>query len=280
MIPNIAGSGVDLRTYPLMLLLAALIGLALSVPRLRRIPGVDGPTLLRLVAWSCIGAWLGGRLHSLWNLGAFGWQQIVGEGRYGELFAPSFHAGGAIVGLVVAAALVTARYGIHLGRFGDAIVPGFGAGLAVGRFACFLNGCCTGTTCDRFWGVAFPKGTNVWAYHVYRHLVPEDALWSAPVHPLQLYFTAVGLLILALGYVLDRYKRYDGESALVALAVFSGCNVLLEPFRGYAPLRRMWLGVPQLTWVALATLVVTVAALLYCEWRLRGARARSLGATA
>jgi phosphatidylglycerol:prolipoprotein diacylglycerol transferase len=278
---TIAGTGVNIRTYSVVLVLAAIAGTAIALPRLRRLPGVDRATLGRLIAWCTVGAWLGGRIHHLSNLGRFGWDRIVHEGRWWELFAPSFHAGGAILGLVVAAMLVTARRRVPLGRFGDAIVPGVGIGLAIGRFACFLNGCCTGTLCPHFWGVAFPKPTYVWNYHVADRLVPPNAEWSLPVHPLQLYFTAVGLLIAAAGWTLDRHKRYEGQSALVALLLFAGFNVLLEPFRGWAPARRTWMGVPQLTWVAGATFVATLLVLLYCEWRRRGVviAPRSAGVT-
>lgn len=280
LITNFAGTGIDVRTYSLLLVIAAVGGTALAVPRLRRVPGMDRASLVRILAWCLAGAWLGGRIHHLSNLGMFGWRRIVVDGHWQELFGVSFHAGGAVLGLVLTAVIVTARRGLSIGRFGDAIVPGFGFGLAVGRFACFLNGCCTGTTCDHLWCVAYPKPTNVWNYHVFRGLVPNDATWSAPVHPLPLYFTAVGIVILILGYALDRSRRYDGESALIALAVFSASNVVLEPFRGYAPLRRFWLGVPQLTWVALLMTLVTVGTLLYCEWRRRRVAPHAIGTVA
>ena len=271
-IANIDALGGPLRTYPVLLLLAALAGMGLALPRLRRLPGVDGGVVLRVMLWCVFGAWLGGRLHDLSNLGAFALGRIVGQGRVGELFGVSFHAGGAILGLVIAALLATRHYGVKLGQYGDAVVPGFGLGLAIGRFACFLNGCCTGTPCSYFWCVAFPKPTYVWNYHVYLGLVPGDAEWSAPVHPLQLYFTAAGLAIMALGWWLDARKRYDGEVALMALLVFSASNAFLEQFRGFAPMRRYWLNVPQLTWIALVTMVATLVAIAWCErtrWRAR-----------
>jgi phosphatidylglycerol:prolipoprotein diacylglycerol transferase len=232
---------------------------------------------LQLVLWTCTGAWLGGRIHQLANMGSFAFERIVIEGRISEAFGTSFHAGGAILGLVIAAAIVARRHRIPLGSFGDAVVPGFGLGLAIGRFACFLHGCCTGTTCNHFWCVAFPKPTYVWNHHVYLQLVPGDATWSAPVHPLPLYFTAVGIVIMAVGYGLDRRKRYVGESALVALLIFSASNVALEAFRGFAPMRRYWYGVPQLTWVALATMLVTLTVFVYCELRHHRGRKGLLG---
>ncbi len=280
MYPVIAHSepfGGSVRTYPVVLLVAALAGIAVALPRLRRIAGIDGRVLLSLVVWTCAGAWLGGRIHHVANLGSFALRRIFVDGRIWELFGTSFHAGGAILGLLIAAVIVTRRHGIHVGRFGDAIVPGFGLGLAIGRFACFLNGCCTGTTCDHLWCVAFPKPTYVWNHHVYLQLVPGDATWSAPVHPLPLYFTAVGVLIALAGYALDRRKRYEGESALVALLIFSASNAALEGFRGYAPMRRYWAGVPQLAWVALATMGCVLAVLAYCEWQHRRRRASRLG---
>lgn len=279
-IAHLEAFGGPIRTYPVALLLAIIVGTLVALPRLRRIPGVDRQTLARMMLGCLAGAWLGGRLHHLSNLGPFALDRLVGEGRWSELFGTSFHAGGAILGLVVAAVVVGRRRRVSIGAFGDAIVPGAGIGLAIGRFACFLNGCCTGTTCAHAWCVAFPQPTYVWNHHVYLQLVPGDATWSAPVHPLQLYFTAVGLLIAGVGWALEARKRYDGESALLALLLFSATNAVLEPYRGFAPLRRYWLGVPQLTWVALATLAATVGVLLVCEWRHRRIRNRALEAAA
>jgi phosphatidylglycerol:prolipoprotein diacylglycerol transferase len=266
--------GGTIRTYPVLVIVAALAGMAVTIPRLRRMPGIDGRILGSVIIWSCAGAWLGGRLHHLANVGAFGFRRIFVEGHWGELFGTSFHAGGAILGLIVAALVVTRRHRIHLGRFGDAVVPGFGLGLVIGRFACFLNGCCCGTPCDHFWCVPFPAPTNVWNYHVYLQLVPDDSKWSAPVHPLQLYFTAVGVLVVLLGRWLEPRRRFDGEVALVALLIVSASNAALESFRGFAPIRRYWFGVPQLTWVALATMLGTLVALVYFELRHRDARTK------
>jgi phosphatidylglycerol:prolipoprotein diacylglycerol transferase len=272
---HIDALGGPIRSYPSVLVLAVVVGILVAVPRLRRVPGVDRRLLVALVVWGALGGWLGGRVHQLVNLGQYAWQRIVVEGRIHELFGNSFHAGGAVLGLVVAVAIVTRRRGVGLGSVGDAIVPAFGLSLALGRFACFLHGCCTGTTCEHAWCMAYPKPTHVWNYHVYLRLVPHDGDWSAPVHPLPLYFTAVGVIIAAVGWGLDRRKRYDGESALVALLIFSASNVLLEGFRGFAPMRRFWGGVPALTWVALATMLATLVVFLACELRHRR-RLRSL----
>jgi phosphatidylglycerol:prolipoprotein diacylglycerol transferase len=265
-VAHIEAFGGPIRTYPLLLAIAALAGIAVSIPRLRRMDGVRGAILIRLLLWSIFGAWLGGRIHYISNAGSYGWERTIGAG-IGGVFGVGFHAGGAVLGMLLAGWIAARHYRIDVGQYGDAAVPGFGLGLAIGRFACFLNGCCTGTLCDHFWCVAFPEPTNVWHYHRYMRFVPFDATWSAPVHPLQLYFTAVGVLIMLLGYWLERRKRYEGQVALVALLVFSAANAFLEQFRGYAPMRRYWYGVPQLTWVALATMAVALLMLIYAELR-------------
>jgi hypothetical protein len=45
--------------------------------------------------------------------------------------------------------------------------------------------------------------------------------WSAPVHPLPMYFAAVALLITIVGRFLYRRRRYDGQIAVLSLALFS-----------------------------------------------------------
>ncbi len=275
-ITHIDALGFAVLTYSVLILVAALVGIAVALPRLGRVPGLDRRTALLFLFWCCVGGWVGGRAHHLLNVGQFAFDQIVTHGRTSELFAAAFHAGGAVLGVVIAGLLVARRRRVDIGVLGDAVVPGFGLGLAIGRFACFLHGCCTGERCDYLWCVAFPKPTHAWNYHVYLGIIPDDATWSAPVHPLQLYFTAVGLVIFAVGLWLDRRKRYEGQSALVALAIFAASNAYLEQFRGFAPLRRYWYGVPQLTWVALATLAATLIVMAWIEARRWQARDDSL----
>ena len=262
--------GLTIRTYPVTLAVAVVVGVWLTWHRALRVEGVTPTRLRRILLSLCLGAWVGGRLHFLINSGSFAYDQIVGARRFGEIFGTSFHAGGAILGLLTAAFAALRHYRIRPSQFGDALVPGFGASLAIGRFACFLNGCCTGSVCNLPWAVSFPRPAYVWNYHVYLGLVPGTSQWSAPVHPLQLYFTAVGVVIYLLGLWMERHKRYDGQSVLLALLLVSASNAVLESFRGYAPLRRYWYGTPQLTWIAAAMTVAVALVLLVRElqnWR-------------
>jgi prolipoprotein diacylglyceryltransferase len=96
-------------------------------------------------------------------------------------------------------------------------------------------------------------------------LLAPDAAHAAPVHPLELYFAAAGVLLTIVGLWLHRRKAYDGEVALVALLLFSASSAWLETFRGAIPQRVWWGPLPELEWLALAMTVSSFAALLAAE---------------
>jgi len=182
-----------------------------------------------------------------------------------KLWAGGFHVGGGLIAFVLAAPWVTARFGVPLGKFGDGVTPAVALGTAIARVGCFLQGCCFGRPCDRPWCITFPHGSWVYWTHRYQGLLPPDALRSAPVHPLQLYFAAGGILLALAALWLHRRKRYDGEVALVALLLFSVTAAVLELFRGEYSMRAYWGPLPQLLWTALAMTVASAAGLAVAE---------------
>jgi phosphatidylglycerol:prolipoprotein diacylglycerol transferase len=197
--------------------------------------------------------------------------KVAEDGFSANVIFGGMHAGGAVIGLVIAAALVLPRHRVPALRFADAATPAAALGMAFGRFACFLNGCCCGTPCTAFWCLPFPAPSNVWDRHRALRLIPDDATWSAPVHPLQLYFTAAALAIMAVTLWLEPRKRHHGQVACVALVAFAVSNALLEPFRQDFALRAYWFGVPQLTWVAWGTALAGLIAFVLIS---RGDRRR------
>lgn len=248
----------------------ALIGLAVAIcflvaPRWAlALEGIDRGTTRRILARIAVATFLGAHLHYLFNA----WQLVVLRARAGAvdtLLWTGIHAPGAILGLVVSAPFVVRRYGVPLGRFGDALTPTVGLGIAIARIGCFLNGCCYGTPCAWPWCVAFPEPANVWDFHRALRLIAPDATYSAPVHPLPLYFSAVGLVILAVAFWLHPRKRYDGQVALVALLLFSVTSLALEDLREQHAMRAFWGSLPQLTWTALGMTVGALAGLLAAE---------------
>jgi phosphatidylglycerol:prolipoprotein diacylglycerol transferase len=120
---------------------------------------------------------------------------------------------------------------LPVARLGDATVPAFGLSIVLVRIGCFVNGCCFGARSELPWAVRFPKGTGAYTIHMLRGWLPDDATLSLPVHPTQLYFAAVGLLMVGVGFAWRRVQRRDGETWLVALVVWGLFNPIVESFR-------------------------------------------------
>jgi phosphatidylglycerol:prolipoprotein diacylglycerol transferase len=117
------------------------------------------------------------------------------------------------------------------------------AAHAVGRFGCFLGGCCFGAPTQLPWGVQYTQTLA--------------AQWGAPlgvaVHPVPLYECACELANFAL--LLQRHRRGDGLERLAAtwLACYGAQRFLLEFLRGDA--RGVWMGLSTSQWLALGLLV-------------------------
>jgi phosphatidylglycerol:prolipoprotein diacylglycerol transferase len=152
-----------------------------------------------------------------------------------------------------------------LGKLADGLIPTIGIGIAIARLGCFLQGCCFGTVCTLPWCVSFPSSAYVYSFHVQEGLAAQGASHSAPVHALQLYFSAGGLLLTAVALWLLPRKRYDGQVALVALVVYGISAAALEFFRADAFPRAYWGPLPQLEWTALGITAVASVALFLAE---------------
>lgn len=123
--------------------------------------------------------------------------------------------GGMIGALSVAVFYFWRRPHLKAWIYADAFAPAIMLGAAVGRLGCFLAGCCHGAPTDAAWGVHFPQ-------------------LSGPVHPTQLYDSAVAL-VLGLG-LLWRFprRRFDGEAIALLLMAYPILRATTEAFRGDA----------------------------------------------
>lgn len=158
------------------------------------------------------------------------------------------------------------------------------AAIAIQRIGCFLAGCCWGDVAVRDgwldviartglghqlqtlpWAagdwvvtaVPFPAGSLAWQQHLAAGLITADALVSLPVHPTQLYESA---LLLPVIVVLARLRRRQMPAGSVALAAFAGYGVVrfgIEYLRADSLLLIGELTLPQV-----ASAALSVAALL------------------
>ncbi|MCA1686065.1 MAG: prolipoprotein diacylglyceryl transferase [Planctomycetia bacterium] len=115
--------------------------------------------------------------------------------------------------------------------FLDVIAPALALGIAVGRFGCFLNGCCYGDVCRLPWAVSFPEPSPPWQAHHAAHLIGPDARWSLPVHPTQIYSVIDGLVLVLLLLAYYPHRRRDGEVMALLMVTYPVTRVLVEYLR-------------------------------------------------
>jgi phosphatidylglycerol:prolipoprotein diacylglycerol transferase len=105
-------------------------------------------------------------------------------------------------------------------------------GLAFGRMGCLLAGCCFGSECALPWSLSFPPRSPASEAQFKAHELLSAKLWSHPVHPTQIYESALSLAIavVCLAVVQPR-KRYDGQVFVAFLGLYALVRFVLEYLR-------------------------------------------------
>jgi len=133
----------------------------------------------------------------------------------------------------------------------DAIVPAGLVALGIGRFGCFLAGCCFGLSTSLPWGVVLAR------------------LGPPARHPLQLYSAGLDLLI---AWLAVRRRRPPGETACTALVGFAAARIWLELLRDPAATNPLPGGL-TVAQVACAGLLLGCTILyMSTRWRIRALR--------
>jgi phosphatidylglycerol---prolipoprotein diacylglyceryl transferase len=116
--------------------------------------------------------------------------------------------------------LYAKKKNLNFPKITDALAPAFSIGTALGRLACFMQGCCYGKPTDLPWGISFPEGANA-------GMTPTNI----PLHPTQLYLALQGLVIfLILNYIFSR-KKFDGELTLWFFILYPVTRIIIEYYR-------------------------------------------------
>jgi len=264
-----AGLSLEVRLYQVLFLLAIVVSLWIGPRWVEKLEGIEARRVRRALFVLAVPVLVGGRLHFIvnhWSL--FAHRPLAAL----AFWSGGLHAGGALIALAIVAPLVLRRFGIPLARFADGFAPTLGLGVAVARLGCFAEGCCFGRVCAWPWCMRFPRATYIYDFHASQGLLPPGAEHTAPIHPLQLYFAGVGLLVMVLSLWLHPCRRYPGEVGLVALVVLSVGAAVLEPLRADAFPRAYWGPLPQLEWTALAMTAASLGLLAMAELSHRRAR--------
>ncbi|MFN7920910.1 MAG: prolipoprotein diacylglyceryl transferase [Bryobacteraceae bacterium] len=221
MFPKIISIGsFFLPTYGLMVALGFLVALWLA-GRLAKQTGLDPEAVTNLGVYAALAGFVGAKLLMF----------IVEFDRYakdpGEIFSfATLQAGGVFYGGLVLALAFGYWYGrqkkLPLGKTLDVLAPGLAIGQAIGRIGCFAAGCCWGAHCDRPWAVTF---TNPDAHQI------TGVPLGIPLHPSQLYESALLVLVFAIVYGASQKPHRPGGVISLYLVTSSVARFIAEFFR-------------------------------------------------
>ena len=218
--PYLFGS---VRAYPVSMAAAIAVGTLVVVLLARRRGVPPWRALVFQLALAAVGLF-GGKLHSLFERDALhllSWEALPRDG---------FRYPGALVAALLSLPLLRWLFlrRVPLAALADIVAISVPFALVPMRLGCFLYGCCFGRVSHLPWAMAFPPFSPASNYHAFVGLVHPHGAWSLPVHPLQLY---LGAWALAVGLFLLWFRhrqQYDGQIALLFLAVHELGKALLE----------------------------------------------------
>jgi phosphatidylglycerol---prolipoprotein diacylglyceryl transferase len=250
-----------ITSFGAMMVAAFLVAYFQLAWGLRRTGGGDADDASAMVFAAGIGGIVGGKVYYAILYGD--WRLIFDR-------AGLVWYGGAF-GAAILVLWVIRRRRLPILPVADAVLPGVAIGYAVGRIGCFLVGDDYGRPTDSAVGVIFPQGLPPATAGTFRHeygmempaALADDAL--VPVHPTQLYETAMALVIWAVGLVMLRRGARPGATALVVGALLAVERFVVEFFRAKDDRFFGDLTLAQLISLALLALV----AALWWAWRRR-----------
>ncbi|MBA2114934.1 prolipoprotein diacylglyceryl transferase [Bremerella alba] len=127
-------------------------------------------------------------------------------------------------GKTIIAGLLGGYFGVELAKWildirtktGDSYVVPVAVSIGIGRWACFVAGCCFGQACSVPWGVAFPSA-------------PDGG--ELLRHPAQIYESIFHLACAAVFFVLWKKKMFPGQLFKIYLITYMTYRFFTEWLR-------------------------------------------------
>jgi phosphatidylglycerol---prolipoprotein diacylglyceryl transferase len=254
------------RGYGLMLAIGFFSGILFAAWRAKK-AGENPDHVFNLSVWLVISSLLGARIYYI--LTHFDEFRVTGSysafERYLIEFKRMFWPIGAngevgISGLIFLGGLILATitaivylryYHLKLLKYLDILAPSIALGEAFTRIGCFLNGCCFGHPTQSVFGVIFPDNCAAGAFFP-----------GIPIHPTQLYNSLAGILIFGLLLVLERFKKFDGFTALLYFMLYSVGRFTIDFFRYYEESMQVF-GLSQNQIITLIFFIVSAVLLVF-----------------
>lgn len=242
-----------LRWYSLILFIAIGIGIWLTAREAER-KGFKKEDVYDAAVWIIIAGLIGARLFHV--LDHWSHEYAANPIRALYIWEGGLAIWGAMVGGLIAGALVTWKRGWYFPRFLDAAAPALVLAQAIGRIACVITGDAMGKPTNGPFGFAYTSPnamvTQLGAYYT----------------PMPVYELVINLGIFAVLWQLRKRNWPDGKLFLVYLTLYSLERFFLAFTSSY---RIIAFGLTQSQIVAVFGLVIGLALL---AWMPRGLSAR------
>ena len=232
-----------LFTYPVIFSLAFFVGLFVWIRETRPL-GIPAEKIVNLSLGVFFSGLLGARLLFLltqWESFLDGSRSWIALWEGGLVFLGGFIAAVGFLYWALPRARIPRRVAF------ETLTPAVAWAHAVGRWACFANGCCHGSVCPFPWAVTY---TN-----------PLSAArpLGTPLHPSQLYESA-GLIVL--GWLTHANNQKNPterrfSSVSIYLAGYGILRFFVEFSRGDS-LRGSWMNLSTSQWISLALIFAAV----------------------
>ena len=235
---------LPIYSYGVMLGLSLVVGWYLTLGLAERDFGAEyKETLANCYIVTAISAIAVARLlYVVTNLDEFDSLTDVFAMRRGGLVAYGGFLGGFLGSL-----LFLRANGLRLMPWADVAVPSLASGLLITRIGCYMFGCDFGKPLSESapawlkslgtfprWDegtLAHGTGSPAWVQHVQERGLSLDSTASLPVHPTQLYESAVGLGLLVLLLLMRRRQTFRGQIFLVFTFAYGIARFALEMLR-------------------------------------------------
>ncbi len=253
--PIIFGVGhFALRWYSLILGTAMGVGVWLTAREAER-KGFKKEDVYEAAMWIIVAGIIGARLFHV--LDHWSHEYAANPVRALYIWEGGLAIWGALIGGLIAGALITWQRGWRFPRFLDAAAPGLVLAQAIGRIACVITGDAMGKPTTGPFGFAYTN-PNV--------MVPQLGVYYTPM---PVYELIINLGIFAVLWQLRKRDWVDGRLFLVYLTLYSIERFFLAFTSSY---RIIALGLTQSQIIAVFGFVIGLALLV---WMPRGLNARS-----
>lgn len=195
-----------LRWYSVILVIAILVGLWLTAQEAER-KGFKKDDIFAAAQWIVIGGLLGARLFHV--LDHWSHEYAANPIRALYIWEGGLAIWGAMVGGLIACALIARRQRWRFPRFLDAIAPGLVLAQAIGRIACVITGDAMGKPTNGPFGFAYTNSNA---------MVPQLGVYYTPM---PIYEFLVNLGIFGLLWQLRKRNWPDGQLFLIYLTLYS-----------------------------------------------------------